>query len=238
MHILKCGNLLGMATAIQYCADGVHQSGLKGGNLTDNERHELMARVIGWRTTLGNDLQVASTRDQLQRIDEALQDGSAFPYLRAWSLLQELNGRFMDDIGRCQILYLGASDAARFMSPQLFGASVYEAFPSAIDDTEEAGSCLALGRGTACVFHLMRVMEAGLMAVATKMGIAYAPSWESYLKQIKGELDKEWKKKSRTWRKDEPFFADVHSHLSAVKVACPRWRVLRAYRGAFSCRRA
>ena len=46
-----------------------------------------------------------------------------------------------------------------------------------------------------CVFHLMRVMEAGLKATAGSLGIPYAPSWESYLKQIGGKLEIEWKKK-------------------------------------------
>jgi hypothetical protein len=40
------------------------------------------------------------------------------------------------------------------------GEQVEIKFMSAIQDIEEAGKCLAMGRGTATVFHLMRVVEA------------------------------------------------------------------------------
>lgn len=39
------------------------------------------------------------------------------------------------------------------------------------EDIEEAQKCLALGRYTACVFHLMRVMERGVHTVVTQLGV-------------------------------------------------------------------
>jgi hypothetical protein len=48
----------------------------------------------------------------------------------------------------------------------LFGAAVSTAFPSADDDIREAGNCLAAECNTAAVFHLMRVAEVGLRALA------------------------------------------------------------------------
>jgi hypothetical protein len=44
----------------------------------------------------------------------------------------------------------------------LFGVDVFNKFPSANDDIEEAGTCLALERATACVLHLNRALEVGL----------------------------------------------------------------------------
>ncbi len=41
----------------------------------------------------------------------------------------------------------------------LFGDDVFAKFPDATKDISEAGKCLALGRNTATVFHLMRAME-------------------------------------------------------------------------------
>ena len=52
----------------------------------------------------------------------------------------------------------------------LFGPDVFNNFSSANDDIDEAGKCLALGRGTACVMHLMRVLEVGLAALASALG--------------------------------------------------------------------
>jgi hypothetical protein len=63
-----------------------------------------------------------------------------------------------------------------YREKQLFGAKVAEVFPAAISDIEEAGKCLALGRATAGVFHLMRIMELGLKVLARPLGIPYAPS--------------------------------------------------------------
>ena len=44
----------------------------------------------------------------------------------------------------------------------LFGAVVQSKFPAASFEIDEAGKCIALGRYTASVFHLMRVLEIGI----------------------------------------------------------------------------
>ena len=43
-----------------------------------------------------------------------------------------------------------------------FGQDVRGQFPSAIYEMDEASKCLAIGRSTACVFHLMRALEIAL----------------------------------------------------------------------------
>jgi hypothetical protein len=48
----------------------------------------------------------------------------------------------------------------------LFGNKVLLKFPSATADIKEAGNCLAAECSTACIFHLMRVSEVGLRALA------------------------------------------------------------------------
>jgi hypothetical protein len=39
------------------------------------------------------------------------------------------------------------------------------------EDISEAAQCLALNRPTACVFHLMRVMETGVQILGNRLGI-------------------------------------------------------------------
>jgi hypothetical protein len=51
-------------------------------------------------------------------------------------------------------------------SADLFGERVEQAFPSARSDIVEAGRCLALNRNNAAVYHLVRVAEVGLRALA------------------------------------------------------------------------
>src|ERR1022692_625583 len=53
----------------------------------------------------------------------------------------------------------------------LLGDPVKVAFPSAQNDIQHAGNCLAVECGTAAVFHLMRAVEWGLRALCRDLGI-------------------------------------------------------------------
>jgi HEPN domain-containing protein len=65
-------------------------------------------------------------------------------------------------------------------------AVAIQSFPSAEEDVREAGNCFALGRYTATVFHLMRVVEVGLTAISNAKGIPSArnPNWGTCLAEI------------------------------------------------------
>jgi hypothetical protein len=103
----------------------------------------------------------------------------------------------------------------------LFGQLVNDKFPASIDDIEEAGKCIALGRGTGAVMHLMRVMEVGLKSLGRMLTIPYAPSWESYLKQISDKIGAKRRIKGIKWKRDEPYFRDISGDLLVIKQA---WR--------------
>jgi hypothetical protein len=101
----------------------------------------------------------------------------------------ELTNRMEDECRLRYILSLSEEAQALFDPKEpLFGQLVADRFPDAADDISEAGKCLALQRGTAAVMHLMRVVEVGLKALAKFLRIPYAPSWESYLKQISDKI--------------------------------------------------
>lgn len=72
-----------------------------------------------------------------------------------------------------------------------FGEVVIERFPDARFDIEEAGKCLALSRHDACVFHLMRALEFGVVAVHKCLGCATSknPSWGQYLSEIRARIE-------------------------------------------------
>jgi hypothetical protein len=64
-------------------------------------------------------------------------------------------------------LFSIASDAAAYYKQErLFGDEVHAKFSDARADITEAGTCYACGCATAAVFHLMRVAEVGLRALA------------------------------------------------------------------------
>lgn len=144
----------------------------------------------------------------------------------------ELIGRLADEL-KGQVVFVVPVALSRYYTGAscLFGAETFNKFAPAIDDIEGAGKCLALGQGTACVLHLMRVMEVGLKTLAKLLGIPYAPSWESYLNQIAARIGAKHKTKGIKWRKDEPFFRDVSGDLLTVKQAWrnPTMHVVRKY---------
>jgi hypothetical protein len=106
---------------------------------------------------------------------------------------------------------------------------VNERFPSAITDIQEAANCLALGRSTACVCHLMRVLEFGLAALAAepmiKVPLATHLEWKDIINTIEGKI-----KKLQTggttplpedWRERKAFYSDLATQFRHFKDA---WR--------------
>lgn len=107
-----------------------------------------------------------------------------------------------------------------FENPRLFGDAVFAAFPSAIEDITEAGTCLALERPTACVMHLMRVAEAGLKILAGKLGVTRQNDWGAYIREIDKELVSRMKAAGKH-TPDEAFYAEACALFGHVKTA---WR--------------
>lgn len=75
-------------------------------------------------------------------------------------------------------------------------ATVWQQFPSAKQDSEEAVYCYALERHTACVFHLMRVAEFGLRALARELKIRLPrkkplewAQWQDIIKEMVKKAD-------------------------------------------------
>src|SRR5262249_51752186 len=139
--------------------------------------------------------------------------------------------RLKDEMEGRVFLSLSAGEGNLYREPLQGWDDVFGRFPEALDDVEAASKCLAIGQGTATVMHLMRVMELGLKALAKALGIPYAPSWESYLKQIQTQIGKVWTDKTPEWKKEEPFYRDASGDLLSVKQAWrnPSMHVVRKY---------
>ena len=107
---------------------------------------------------------------------------------------------------------------AYYNNPKLFGEDVFNRFPVAADDIYEAGCCLAFERPTACVMHLMRVLEAGLSALAADLGVPKQNDWGAYLRKIQEELDARTKGlKARSG--DEQFYAEAAANFDRLRRA-------------------
>lgn len=86
-------------------------------------------------------------------------------------------------------LHLPPEKASRYDQVDLFGSLVAKQFSSASYDIQEAGNCFATSRPTACVFHLMRVLEIGLGAFAAPFNV---PSdhinWHNIIEGIESKI--------------------------------------------------
>ncbi len=108
----------------------------------------------------------------------------------------------------------------------IFGEAVARAFPSAIYDLSEAGTCLALARGSACVFHLMRILEVGLIALGKRFGVSLErTNWAPAIDQLESKIremhkDPMWKSLPDC-KEQQEFFAQAASHFGVLKDA---WR--------------
>ena len=123
-----------------------------------------------------------------------------------------------------EVFLLSHEDSEIFREDFPFGDEVHAHFPSASHDIKEAGKCLALDRNTACVMHLMRAVEVGLMALAEEMKVPYRrKSWEQIINKIPKRIEdlERKRRKPRKWPELRQFYSE----------AAERFRLLRdAYR--------
>jgi hypothetical protein len=106
--------------------------------------------------------------------------------------MKELREAVHGELYKRKALILSEDENKYFNREHPFGQVVYDNFESARKDIREACNCYALDRPTACVFHLTRVLEAGLKALATYIGAPFtdinAENWETIINGIEGEI--------------------------------------------------
>ena len=121
-------------------------------------------------------------------------------------------------------IYVIEAEKRKFLLPQrpLFGKEFETRFTSAAYELDESAKCLALGRPTACVFHLMRLMEISVRAVARCLQISdpIQPadrSWGAVLKKIRDGINAKWPTVASRASGDGAMFEDLYATLDAVK---------------------
>ena len=140
--------------------------------------------------------------------------------------IEELERVITSEMQSHSFVHLAQSRVAYYGQDFLFGLDVATKFPSASFDIKEAGNCLALSRATACVFHLMRVLEIVLGAMGKKFGVSLAhTNWAPAIEQIESKIrdihkDPTWKALPDC-KEQQEFFAQGASHFGILKDA---WR--------------
>lgn len=134
---------------------------------------------------------------------------------------QVVSTRIRDELEDGYFLHLTADEAGFYESTEPpFGHDVASKFPNSVFDIDESAKCLALGRYTSAVFHLMRIMESALRAIHACLGMpppltGNDRTWGSILKAIRDNY------KVRPAFSEMQTFQELHARLDAVKDA---WR--------------
>lgn len=136
---------------------------------------------------------------------------------------KELKGKFFLYIPPERIRYWPSTKPE---STPLFGKQVADKFPSAGYDIMCSGLSYGTSLSTACVFHLMRVMEMGLAALGKVFGVSAAhANWETILNQIESKIagmrsDPVWKVLPDC-KDQQEYYSQAAAYFRTVKDA---WR--------------
>jgi hypothetical protein len=174
------------------------------------------------------------TLRQIERVNDLMQNGilSQTPsgFARLGREIADISARLVDELRAKQILLMPDAHLTYYeQSEPLFGAPVASNFSSASYDIAEAGKCYSLNRSTACVFHLMRVLEVGLGPLAKRFNVPCDhTNWETVINRIEkaiNEIDRD-PNRPPNWKDEREFWSQCASHFRVVKDA---WRNYTAH---------
>lgn len=123
-------------------------------------------------------LNLGNARNRLERTFVALRSSSSvftFPIYTYGSLYKDLitlKEAIEDDI-KSEYFYHYPRQKAELVFKNGEWIPAFKAFPSMKSEAEEGIDCYALGHNPACVFHMMRVAELGMRALARERRVAF-----------------------------------------------------------------
>lgn len=124
-------------------------------------------------------LRLQSSKRALARYLPAVKQWGLFEAIDA---IKDVDRRIQDDLETELFLHVDSRFKSYYLDPIWIGQECLNAFPSMEGDAREAATCYVLERYTACVFHLMRILEYGLAALAISLGVPITnPNWHQVL---------------------------------------------------------
>jgi hypothetical protein len=204
---------------------GPHVAALAEGKT--GELIESLERIAGGCRELGLNFSLSYAEELIERVRASRSifevSSRAQPLVNLPGECAILRKRIDDELNGRLFFAISPGDHRDYYEQKLplFGLAVQEKFPAAGFDIEESGKCFALGRYTACVMHLMRVLEAGMDTLKAEVGVdAYSPTWRAALKQIADAVStKQEKDKTPEERARDTFIRDATHYLIGVKDA-------------------
>ena len=169
-----------------------------------------------------SDCQQAGFDLAVQQIDKTV--GETDPK-KFFDCLEEVHSRIFDYMETRAVFIISPTGANRYDNPLSGWEQCCAKFPSATDHIEEASKCLALGRNTACVFHLAGVVQEALEALSIALAVKldpYTDTWNALINKVESAMRaKSSGTPKKAWKPIEAFYAELLSDIKAVKNA---WR--------------
>jgi hypothetical protein len=160
----------------------------------------------------------------LGRLEVTLSSPGA-PYFRTSNLSEQLRHFLLglrDSLEQEFYFHVAQADVPLF-AQEPFGPLVTKKFPKATEDISEAAKCLALQRSTACVLHLMRVLELAVQAFGKKLRVQINvehETWYQILEHV-GKAIKALPSKKPNEKARKAALAAASATLDHVRIA---WR--------------
>jgi len=171
-----------------------------------------------------------SLREQFKRVIETV-NASGSSQLEAQiaiTLCQELQKNLVHELAGHLFFSVPSSRKWIYLEPdKWFGLAAAKSFPDAARDIRDACQCYALAQWTATVFHGMRILEHGLRALASSLGVTFASgieleNWKNILDQIDKEIRRvDQLPKSQQKSEDLQFYSEAAAQFRYFKDA---WR--------------
>ncbi|MGI9073337.1 MAG: hypothetical protein ACR2JB_18970 [Bryobacteraceae bacterium] len=174
--------------------------------------------LIGSLATCRDSCQRVGLRMSVMAIEELLsQPADKFTHRYCRERNQELQRRIRDELRTVYFLHVPDEKICYARPDWLAKSEIDSAFPSALAEFQKAGRCYAYDESTACMFHLMRVIDFGLRIVAESLGVAYeARNWMGIGNAIQTKMEAKYKDKLEDWKKVEPIYAEVLTDIQAI----------------------
>ena len=208
------GNL---AMVAQQCATNVGTNALVSN--TDRIRiARLLDGIIQDCKDIGLKVSALQIKDAVDRLQF-----NPFTGIQLGQVLIGLNVAIVSEMSTQAFMRMFPERVEFYEQEELFGKAVNDVFPDASRDIRASGSCYAADRNTACVMHLMRVLEVGLNALAVCLGVAWERrEWENVINDLEGEIKKiNGPHAGSDWRGQQQFYAEAAKDFRYFKNA---WR--------------
>jgi len=111
-------------------------------------------------------------------------------YVELLTMVDRLLRDMQSEVASQLFLGLPAPDREMYLEPhRWFGEPTVERFQGIKREVRDACQCFALAQWTATVFHSMRILERGLEALATEVGVPFGQdNWKNVIDQIESKV--------------------------------------------------